>query len=146
MISRYTLPEMGKIWKEEEKLATWLKIEILVCEAWVKLGKIPESALQEIKKRAKFNIKRIKEIEKDVKHDLIAFLTNVAEYTGPYSRYIHLGLTSSDILDTGLAIQMVSATRIIIKNLKELMEVLKEKAKEHKDTLMMGRTHGVHAE
>ena len=146
MISRYTLPEMGKVWKEEEKLANWLKIEILVCEAWVKLGKIPEDALQEIKKKAKFDIKRIKEIERDVKHDVIAFLTNVAEYVGPYSRYIHLGLTSSDILDTGLAIQMVSAAQIIIKDLEELMEALKKKAKEYKDTLMMGRTHGVHAE
>jgi len=146
MISRYTLPEMAKVWKEEEKLAAWLKIEIFVCEAWVKLGKIPEDALQEIKKRAKFDIKQIKEIEKDVKHDVIAFLTNIAEYVGPYSRYIHLGLTSSDILDTGLAVQMVSAAQIIIKDLEELMEVLKEKAKEHKDTLMMGRTHGVHAE
>jgi len=146
MISRYTLPKIAKIWKEEEKLAIWLKIEILVCEAWVKLGKIPEDALKEIKEKAKFDIKRVKEIEKDVKHDVIAFLTNVAEYVGPYSRYIHLGLTSSDILDTGLAMQMVSAAQIIIKDLEELMDVLKEKAKEYKGTLMMGRTHGIHAE
>ncbi|MCD6473054.1 adenylosuccinate lyase [Candidatus Aerophobetes bacterium] len=146
MISRYTLPKIAKIWKEEEKLAIWLKIEILVCEAWVKLGKIPEDALKEIKEKAKFDIKRVKEIEKDVKHDVIAFLTNVAEYVGPYSRYIHLGLTSSDILDTGLAMQMVSAAQIIIKDLEELMDVLKEKAREYKGTLMMGRTHGIHAE
>jgi len=146
MISRYALPKIAKIWKEEEKLAIWLKIEILVCEAWVKLGKIPEDALKEIKEKAKFDIKRVKEIEKDVKHDVIAFLTNVAEYVGPYSRYIHLGLTSSDILDTGLAMQMVSAAQIIIKDLEELMDVLKEKAKEYKGTLMMGRTHGIHAE
>jgi len=146
MISRYTRPEMGEIWSEEEKLSNWLKIEILVCEAWTKLGKIPQESLKRIKERARFDLKRIREIEEKVRHDVVAFLTNVAEYVGPEARYIHLGLTSSDILDTGLALQMREAADIIIQDLEDLAETLKRKAREHKDTLMMGRTHGVHAE
>ena len=146
MISRYTRPEMGEIWSEEEKLSNWLKIEILVCEAWAKLGKIPQEAVRKIKKEARFNLERVKEIEKEVKHDVIAFLSNVAEYVGPEARYIHMGLTSSDILDTALALQMRRAADIIIQDIKELNAILREKAKEHKNTLMMGRTHGVHAE
>jgi len=146
MISRYTRPQMARIWSEEEKLSNWLKIEILVCEAWAKLGKIPQESLKRIKERARFDLKRIREIEKKVRHDVVAFLTNVAEYVGPEARYIHLGLTSSDILDTGLALQMREAADIIIQDLEDLAETLKRKAREHKDTLMMGRTHGVHAE
>lgn len=146
MISRYTLPGMGEIWQEEEKFSAWLKIEILACEAWAKLGKIPPQALDTIKRKANFDVKRIKEIEDEVKHDVIAFLTNVAEYVGPASRYIHLGLTSSDLLDTTLALQMKMAAEIIIEDLDKLTEILKEKASQNKNILMMGRTHGVHAE
>ena len=146
MISRYTRPQMARIWSEEEKLSNWLKIEILVCEAWAKLGKIPQESLKRIKERARFDLKRIREIEEKVRHDVVAFLTNVAEYVGPEARYIHLGLTSSDILDTGLALQMREAADIIIQDLEDLAETLKRKAREHKGTLMMGRTHGVHAE
>jgi len=146
MISRYTRPQMARIWSEEEKLSKWLKIEILVCEAWAKLGKIPQESLKRIKERARFDLKRIREIEERVRHDVVAFLTNIAEYVGPEARYIHLGLTSSDILDTGLALQMREAADIIIQDLEDLADTLKRKAREHKDTLMMGRTHGVHAE
>ncbi|RLE07868.1 adenylosuccinate lyase [Candidatus Aerophobetes bacterium] len=146
MISRYTRPQMARIWSEEEKLSNWLKIEMLVCEAWAKLGKIPQESLKRIKERARFDLKRIREIEEKVRHDVVAFLTNVAEYVGPEARYIHLGLTSSDILDTGLALQMREAADIIIQDLEDLAETLKRKAREHKGTLMMGRTHGVHAE
>jgi len=146
MISRYTRPEMGKIWSEEEKFSNWLKIEVLACEAWAKLGEIPPDALEKIRQRARFDLERIKEIEGKVRHDVVAFLTNVAEYVGPEARYIHLGLTSSDILDTGLALQMRRAADIIIQDLKELTSTLRERAVEHKTTLMMGRTHGVHAE
>jgi len=137
---------MARIWSEEEKLSNWLKIEMLVCEAWAKLGKIPQESLKRIKERARFDLKRIREIEEKVRHDVVAFLTNVAEYVGPEARYIHLGLTSSDILDTGLALQMREAADIIIQDLEDLAETLKRKAREHKGTLMMGRTHGVHAE
>jgi len=146
MIPRYTLPRMGKIWKEEEKFALWLKIEILACEAWAELGEIPADALARIKERASFDIERIKEIEKEVKHDVVAFLTNLAESIGPEARYVHFGLTSSDILDTSLALQMKRAGEIIIKDLERLAELLKKKAAQYKDTPMMGRTHGIHAE
>lgn len=146
MISRYTLPQMGKVWEEEEKFKIWLNIEILVCEAWARLGRIPPEEVDKIKKRARLNIQRIKKIEEEVRHDVIAFLTDVSHHVGPPSRYIHLGLTSSDILDTTLAIQLKRASRIIIKDLEILLEALKEKAVEYKDTVMMGRTHGVHAE
>jgi len=137
---------MKKIWKEEQKFSLWLKIEILACEAWAKLGKIPPEALDKIKKKANFDIKRIKEIESEVKHDVVAFLTNLAEYVGPEARYIHLGLTSSDIGDTCLVLQMKMASEIILQDLDKLAGVLREKARKHKNTLMMGRTHGVHAE
>ncbi|GAH21629.1 unnamed protein product, partial [marine sediment metagenome] len=146
MISRYALPQMRKIWQEEEKFSLWLKIEILACQAWAKLGRIPPQALDTIKKKASFDVKRIKEIEDEAKHDVIAFLTNVAEHVGPASRYIHLGLTSSDLLDTTLALQMKMASQIILEDLDKLIEILKEKAAQNKNTLMMGRTHGVHAE
>ena len=146
MISRYTLPRMGKIWKEEEKFALWLKIEVLACEAWVKLGEIPKDAVTSIKERAKFDIARIKEIEKEVKHDVLAFLTNLAESIGPEARYVHMGLTSSDILDTTLALQMKRAGEIIIEDLARLADLLKKKARQYKDIPMVGRTHGVHAE
>ncbi len=146
MIPRYTLPRMGKIWKEEEKFALWLKIEILACEAWAELGEIPRDALTRIKERANFNIDRIKEIEKEVKHDVVAFLTNLAESIGAEARWVHFGLTSSDILDTSLALQMKGAGEIIIEDLERLAELLKKKAAQYKDIPMMGRTHGIHAE
>ncbi|NLW44713.1 MAG: adenylosuccinate lyase [Syntrophomonadaceae bacterium] len=146
MIDRYTLPEMGRVWSEQTKLANWLKIEILVCEAWAQLGAIPVAALENIRNKAGFDINRIKEIEAETRHDVIAFLTNVAENVGEDSKYIHMGLTSSDILDTGLALQLRDSCDLIIKRLHDLMEVLAARAREHKYTLMIGRTHGVHAE
>ncbi len=146
MIPRYTLPRMGKIWKEEEKFALWLKIEVLACEAWAELGEIPKDAVASIKERAKFNIVRIEEIEKEVKHDVLAFLTNLAESIGPEARYVHMGLTSSDILDTTLALQMKRAGEIIIEDLARFADLLKKKARQYKDIPIVGRTHGVHAE
>jgi adenylosuccinate lyase len=146
MIERYTLPAMGRLWEEEYKFRTWLAIEIHACEAMVELGLVPESALAEIKARAGFDIKRIKEIEAVTNHDVIAFLTAVAEKVGDASKYIHMGLTSSDILDTTLAVQMREAAGQLLQRLQQLRAELVKKAREHKYTLMMGRTHGVHAE
>ncbi|CFY03189.1 Adenylosuccinate lyase [Syntrophomonas zehnderi OL-4] len=146
MIARYTLPEMGAIWSEEGKLNNWLKIEVAACEAWASLGKIPPEAVKTIKERACFDIDRVREIEAEVRHDVIAFLTNVGEYVGDASKYIHLGLTSSDILDTGIAMQMRDSADIILLKLEKLKGVIKEKALEHKYTMCIGRTHGVHGE
>lgn len=146
MIERYTRPEMGKIWEEEFKFSTWLKIEILACEARAKLGEIPMEDVEVIKEKANFDVKRILEIEEETKHDVIAFLTNVAEYVGPVSRHIHYGMTSSDILDTTLSYQMKSAGNILLDQLLKLKEVLKERAYEHKNTVCVGRSHGIHAE
>jgi len=137
---------MAKIWEPENKFSKWLEIEILVCEALERLGEIPKEALQKIKKKAKFDVKRIDEIEKETKHDVVAFLTNVAEYVGDESRFIHLGLTSSDILDTSLALQLKEASQLIIDDLRGLLSVLKRIALEHKYTVMIGRSHGIHAE
>lgn len=146
MISRYTLAPMGDIWTEERKLYNWLQIEIAACEAWAKLGIIPPEAMAGIREKARFDVGRIREIEAVVHHDVIAFLTNVGEYVGEPSKYIHLGMTSSDILDTGLAMQMRDAGTIILNKLNLLLEVIKEKAQAHKYTLNIGRTHGVHGE
>jgi adenylosuccinate lyase len=146
MIERYTLPEMGKIWEDEFKFSTWLKIEILACEARAKLGEIPEKDVDVIKEKAKFDVKRILEIEETTKHDVIAFLTNVAEYVGPESRHIHYGMTSSDILDTTLSFQMKTAGELLLKRLFQMKDVLKKKAIEHKGTICVGRSHGIHAE
>lgn len=146
MLQRYTRPEMGKIWSDENKFSIWLQIEILAVEAHSKLGLVPEEAVEEIKKKAKFDVKRILEIEEKVKHDVVAFLTNVAENVGEASRYIHYGMTSSDILDTCLALQMKQAGEIILDDLYRLADVLKARAIEHKHTVMIGRTHSVHAE
>lgn len=146
MISRYTLPEMGKIWEDEFKFSTWLNIEILACEARKEMGEIPEEDLLTIKEKAAFDVKRILEIEETTKHDVIAFLTNVAEYVGPASRHIHYGMTSSDILDTTLSYQMKSAGEILLKQLFELKDTLKARAIEHKNTVCIGRSHGIHAE
>lgn len=146
MIERYTRPEMGRIFEDEFKYQTWLKIEILACEARAELGEIPKSDVEKIKQKAKFDIKRILEIEETTKHDVIAFLTNVAEYVGPESRHIHYGMTSSDILDTTLSYQMKSAGEILLKQLKELKDTLKKRAEEHKYSICVGRSHGIHAE
>ncbi len=146
MIPRYTRPEMGRIWELENKYSKWLQVEIAVCEAWAELGEIPRQALQKIKKKAAFDVKRIDEIEATVKHDVIAFLTSVAEHVGEEARFIHKGLTSSDILDTALSLQMKEAADIIIKDIKNLREVLKQQAFKYKDVPCIGRSHGVHAE
>jgi len=146
MIERYTLPEMGKIWADQNRFSIWLEIEILACEAQADLEIIPKKAVREIREKADFDVKRILEIEETVQHDVIAFLTNVAEYVGPNSRYIHFGMTSSDILDTTLAVQMRQAGELILKKLDDLKIILSEKAVLHKNTVMVGRTHGIHAE
>ena len=146
MIERYSRKEMSRIWEPENRFRKWLEIEVLACEAWAKLGKIPQKALNTIKARADFDIQSIDEIEKTVKHDVIAFLTSVAEFVGPDSRYIHRGLTSSDILDTSLALLLREAADLIVADIKGVMEVIKERAFEHKYTVMIGRSHGIHAE
>lgn len=146
MIPRYTRKEMGNIWTEENKFRKWLEVEIAVCEAWAELGKIPMDALTEIKEKADFDIKRIDEIEATVKHDVIAFLTAVAEKVGPVSRYIHMGLTSSDVVDTALALQIREAAELIMEDLEKLKILFREKAFQYRDTICMGRSHGVHAE
>ncbi len=146
MIPRYTRPEMAELWSLENKYRKWLEVEIAVCEAWAEMGQIPQDALEEIKTKANFDVKRIEEIEQTVKHDVIAFLTSVAEFVGEPSRFIHKGLTSSDILDTALALLMRDAADIIIRDIKTVMEVLKDKALQYKDLPCMGRSHGVHAE
>jgi len=146
MIARYTRPEMGRIWTLENKYMKWLDVEMAVCEAWAELREIPKDAVRKIKEKARFDIERIDEIEKTVKHDVIAFLTSVAENVGPESRFIHKGLTSSDIVDTAQSLLMREASDIIIQDIKELMDVLKSQAFRYKDTPCMGRSHGVHAE
>jgi adenylosuccinate lyase len=146
MIARYTLPEMAAVWSEENKFRKWLEIEVLVVEARARRGEVPEEALEEIKEKASFDPRRIEEIEAEVHHDVIAFLTNLAENIGESSRYIHYGMTSSDILDTGLALQMREALDLIIEETRKLVLLLRERALEYRDRVMIGRTHGVHAE
>jgi len=146
MIERYTRPEMGAIWTEENKFQKWLDVELAVCEAQAEIGQIPQDALQRIKEKSGFSIQRIEEIEKIVKHDVIAFLTSVAEKVGEDSRFIHLGLTSYDIVDTALSLLIKEALEKIQKDLFSLKDILKEEAIRYKKTIMMGRTHGVHAE
>ncbi len=146
MIPRYTRPEMGKIWTDQRKFETWLEIELLACEALSELGEIPVEAVREIKEKASFDARRVDEIEKVTKHDVLAFLTNVGESVGPLSRFLHYGLTSSDILDTSLALLLKEASGLILQDLHRLLKVLKEKSLQYKETLMIGRSHGVHAE
>jgi adenylosuccinate lyase len=145
MIERYSRPQMKKIWSEENKFDQWLKVEIAVCEAWAELGEIPPKEIAKIRK-ASYDLSRIARFLKVTHHDMTAFLNSVAESLGAESRFIHLGLTSSDVMDTALALQLTQAADILAKDLAELVSVLKGKAIEHKYTLMMGRTHGVHAE
>lgn len=146
MIERYTRSEMGRIFEDDFKYQTWLDIEILACEARAAFGEIPKEDVDRIKSNAKFDVKRILEIEETTKHDVIAFLTNVAEYVGPESRHIHYGMTSSDILDTTLSYQMKTAGELLLRQMNELKNTLKKRAEEHKYTLCVGRSHGIHAE
>ncbi len=137
---------MGSVWSEQAKYDSWLKVEVAACEAWTRLGRIPQKDMAVIKKKAKFSLKRIEAIEEKTNHDLISFLTSVAENVGPSSRFIHLGLTSTDVVDTAQAIQLKATCELLLEQLKELRGVLKTLAKEHRHTMMIGRTHGVHAE
>ncbi len=146
MIRRYTRPQMGSLWEPDHIYTTWLKVEIAACEAMAEEGLIPSEAVETIRKKASFSSERILKIEEETKHDVIAFLTNVAEYVGPDARFIHMGLTSSDVLDTSLAIILREAMDIIMEGVKTICETIKARAVEHRDTVMIGRSHGVHAE
>src|SRR6185369_4175400 len=146
MIPRYTRPEMGRIWTDEARYAHWLEIEALACEALAARGAVPKSAVRTIRRRAKIDIPRIAAIEAEVKHDVIAFVTQVAESVGPEGRFLHLGLTSSDVLDTGFALQLREAARLLVAGQDLLLKALERLARRHKHTLMIGRTHGMHAE
>ena len=146
MIDRYTLSKMGNIWSENHKLEIMLKIEVLACEAYTKLGDIPKKSMEKIKKNAKFDIDEVKRLEEKTKHDIVAFINNVGQNLGPEARYLHVGLTSSDLLDTSLSVQLVESSDLILANIKKMLAVLKQKAKKYKDTPCIARTHGVHAE
>jgi adenylosuccinate lyase len=146
MISRYTHPEMGRIWSEQHRYETWLQVEVAAAEAMAAAGIVPAEAARDLKTRGDFSIARIDEIEKTTQHDVIAFTTSVAEIVGPSARWLHFGLTSSDVVDTAQALQMVEACDLILKNMTALGEAIKTRADEHKHTPMIGRTHGVHAE
>ncbi len=146
MIERYTLPEMGELWTEEQKYQNWLKVELAACEALNEMGRIPDEAWHEIRQKAGFDIERIQQIELEVRHDVIAFLTSLNEQVGPAGRFIHLGLTSSDVLDTALGLQLVQTLDLVALRLKDLIAALRLRAQEHRDTVMIGRTHGIHAE
>ncbi|MGB3297969.1 MAG: adenylosuccinate lyase [Phormidesmis sp.] len=146
MIERYTLPEMGELWTEQYKFETWLQVEIAVCQALADLGRIPQEAVDTIKEKAQFDVARILEIEAEVHHDVIAFLTNVNEYVGDAGRYIHVGMTSSDVLDTALSLQIVASHQLILTHVENLIQAIRYKAQEHRDTVMIGRSHGIHAE
>ncbi|MFW9603533.1 MAG: adenylosuccinate lyase, partial [Trichlorobacter sp.] len=146
MIPRYTRPEMAKIWEPENRFRIWLEIETLACEAQAELGVIPKEAIPVIREKGNFDIARIDAIEAEVKHDVIAFLTSVAEYVGPQARFIHQGMTSSDVLDTCLSVQLVQACDALLVDLDQILDSIKLRAYEHKDTVCMGRSHGIHAE
>jgi len=146
MIERYTRPEMGRIWTQENKYRKWLDVELAVCEARAERGEIPAEAMEEIRRKAAFTVERIDEIERETQHDVIAFLTCVAEHVGPASRFIHEGLTSSDVLDTANALLFKEAAQLLLEDMDRLLDVLKRRAFEFKDTVMMGRSHGIHAE
>ncbi len=146
MIKRYTLPEMGAIWEDRNRFQKWLDVELAVCEAWHALGELPADALKRIQTKAAFDVERIDAIEKEVKHDVIAFLTSISEYVGEDSRFVHMGLTSYDVVDTALSLLIREALEKIKKDLGSLREALKSQALKYKMTPMVGRTHGVHAE
>ncbi|MGM0845189.1 MAG: adenylosuccinate lyase [Bacillota bacterium] len=146
MIERYTRPEMGAIWTEENRFQAWLEVEILACEAWAEIGDIPKEDAAKIRENAGFDVARINEIEEETRHDVVAFTRAVSETLGEERKWVHYGLTSTDVVDTALSYVLRQANEIIIKDLENFIEILKNKAIEHKDTVMMGRTHGVHAE
>ncbi|HLR23825.1 MAG TPA: adenylosuccinate lyase [Pseudogracilibacillus sp.] len=146
MIDRYTRKEMGAIWSEENRYQAWLEVEILACEAWAKLGEIPQKDVEKIREKAAFDVERIHEIEAETRHDVVAFTRAVSESLGEERKWVHYGLTSTDVVDTALSYVLKQANNLIREGLVEFIEVLKAKAIEHKHTVMMGRTHGVHAE
>jgi adenylosuccinate lyase len=146
MIPRYTRPEMGRIWSEENGFQKWLEVEILAAEGLSRLGKVPKAAIARIRKKARFDVQRIRAIEAEVKHEIIAFLSAVAESIGDDARYLHVGMTSSDVMDTALAIQFKEASAILAQDIRDLMQALRRQAHKYKRTVMIGRTHGVHAE
>lgn len=146
MIERYTRPEMGAIWTEENRYNAWLEVEITACEAWAELGEIPKEDVKKIRERAGFNVERIKEIEAETRHDVVAFTRAVSETLGEEKKWVHYGLTSTDVVDTALSYLLKQANEILKKDLERFLSILKDKAQEHKYTVMMGRTHGVHAE
>src|SRR4051795_13180221 len=146
MIPRYSRPEMARIWEPENKFRIWFEIEAHACDAQAELGVIPRSAAETVWQKGKFDIDRIDEIERETKHDVIAFLTNLAEYVGPDARFVHQGMTSSDVLDTTLAVQLAQASDLLLADLDALLAALKRRAIEHKDTPAIGRSHGIHAE
>ncbi|WP_044641108.1 adenylosuccinate lyase [Risungbinella massiliensis] len=146
MIDRYTRPEMGQIWTEQNRYQAWLEVEILACEAWSELGHIPQEDVAKIREHAKVNVDRVLEIEKETRHDVVAFTRAVSETLGPESKWVHYGLTSTDVVDTAVCYQLLQANKILLKDIDRFLEILAKKANEHKYTVMMGRTHGVHAE
>jgi adenylosuccinate lyase len=146
MIDRYTRPEMGSIWTEENRFQAWLEVEILACEAWAELGEIPKEDVEKLRQHASFNIERIKEIEEETRHDVVAFTRAVSETLGEEKKWVHYGLTSTDVVDTALSYVIKQANAILRKDIENFVGILKVKAQEHKYTVMMGRTHGVHAE
>jgi adenylosuccinate lyase len=146
MIERYSRPEMKEIWSDHARMHNWMQIEVLAAEAMAQLGLVPQEDLTQIKQKAKFDVERVKEIEKTTRHDVVAFIQNLAEHIGEPARWLHYGMTSSDVLDTGLAIQLRDAADILIEDTSKMLGIIKNRALEFKDTPMMGRTHGVHAE
>ena len=146
MIKRYSRKELTDIWSEENKYKIWLDVEIAAAQAMEKLGQIPKGVSSIVKKKARINVKRIHQIENQVKHDVIAFLTSITEKAGLKARYLHQGMTSSDVLDTTFNIQLVQSGRILVKDLDQILKVLKRQAKKYKFTPCMGRSHGIHAE
>ncbi|MBM7692677.1 adenylosuccinate lyase [Peribacillus deserti] len=146
MIERYTRPEMGRIWTEENRFNAWLEVEILACEAWAELGAIPKEDVAILREKASFDVNRIKEIEEETRHDVVAFTRAVSETLGEERKWVHYGLTSTDVVDTALSYVLKQANEILLKDIENFVEILKNKAQEHKYTVMMGRTHGVHAE
>jgi len=146
MIPRYNRPKLQSIWSDENKYEIWTTIECLIVDQLANLGKIPKEAKEEIRKKAKFNVEEINEIEKETKHDVIAYINNVSSYIGESSKYFHFGVTSSDIIDTAFSIQLKQSSEIIIQQLKKLISTLKQKSRDHKNTIMIGRSHGIHAE
>jgi adenylosuccinate lyase len=146
VIPRYSLPEMSAVWSDEARMRHWLRIEVLACEAWAKIGRIPEDALEVIRRRAAFTVERVNELERVTNHDVAAFVQTVTESVGPEGRWIHYGMTSSDLLDTALALQLREAADLLLTSAERLLATVKDRALEHRGTVMMGRTHGVHAE